>query len=380
MSRRRYKKYKKRPPRKSSRSRSRGGKKSSSSLRWIIFLLVIILAGVFVIRQIGKDDGTVVNNDQKNPLEELLGSPGDGTPSGSGTPPIGGGENTGGSSGGEEVKPPVDPTVGSGNTHIPPTGKTGITSNAAKIQIDSAAKDYEAGKVISARNKLNRVLVDMTLSKKDRADVKKWMAKLADEWLFSKEVYEGDTLTEHYKVVSGDLFSTIGNRYKVPYQILMTVNGITDASRLRLGNIKAVKGPFRVEVQLSKYNMDLYLQDMYVKSYKVGIGKVGKETPTGRWRLKRAGKSDQGPTWTDPDTGKTYIASNPDYPLGARWIPITCYSGDGVGETGYALHGTNDPPSIGTKCSRGCIRMHDKDVIEVYNMLMAGKSLVDIVK
>jgi L,D-transpeptidase ErfK/SrfK len=161
----------------------------------------------------------------------------------------------------------------------------------------------------------------------------------------------------------------------------MDLNGVKSANKLRIGDIKVVKGPFRVEIQLSKFNMDLYLQEQYVKSYKIGIGKPGEDTttPTGKWRLKRTGKSDQGPTWY-PDKGKPVLASDPEYPLGARWIPITCIKGAGEGRTGFALHGTKDPKSIGTRCSLGCIRLSNEDVIEVYKMLAAGISDVDIYK
>jgi LysM repeat protein len=360
LSRRRYKNYKKRSPRK--RGRSRGGKKLK--LRWIIVLLVIITAGVFITKQLGKSPDVNDPVGPDDPLGQLINE--------SAATLGGGGDDSG--------VGPIVPDDGIGSP-LPPV-VDGITSTEAKASIVSAGNDIKAGKVISARNKLNRILHDMDISNKDRQKIKVALTDLSDRWLFSKKIFDDDTLTGSYKVVSGDVFSTIGRKYKVPYEILMDVNGIKNAKGLPLRKIKVVKGPFRVKIQLSKFNMDLYLQDQYVKSYKIGIGKPGEDTttPTGKWRLKRAGKSDQGPSWPNPETGKMVVASDPGYPLGARWIPITCLKGEGEGRTGFALHGTKDPKSIGTRCSLGCIRLSNEDVIEVYKMLAAGISLVDIDK
>lgn len=359
MSRRRYKSYKKRAPR--SRSRGRGGKKMN--LRWVIILLLVIAGGIIVIKQVGKDPKQDVSKTDKEKLEDLLGHNGGGKDV---LPPSPGGDN-------------VDPD-GLRRHVLPPVGG-GITSDDTKTLIKKVNADYEAGKFIAARNMLNRILHDRPLSNKDRAEVKRWLTKLSDEWLFSDMVLKDDTLTGTYKVGSGEHPAVFCKKYKIPYQILLDINGIKDERRVPLGNMKVVKGPFRVVIQLSKFNMDLYLQDQYVKSYDIGIGKPGAKTttPTGKWRLERNGKSDTGPSWPNKETGKMVLASDPEYPLGARWIPIECLEGDGVGRTGFALHGTNDPKSIGTRCSLGCIRMHDKDVIEVYNMLASGISMVTIV-
>ena len=126
--------------------------------------------------------------------------------------------------------------------------------------------------------------------------------------------------------------------------------------------------------------MDLYLQDKYVKSYRVGIGESGRrETPTGLWRVRPGDKLIK-PTWTDPDTGRTYVADDPDYPLGSRWIGLEGLEGAAKGRTGFAIHGTKDPETIGTRSSKGCIRLYNGDVIEAYNLLFTGHSLVRVVE
>jgi lipoprotein-anchoring transpeptidase ErfK/SrfK len=119
----------------------------------------------------------------------------------------------------------------------------------------------------------------------------------------------------------------------------------------------------------------VYLQNTYIKSYRVGLGMGGKETPTGRWRVKKGGKLIK-PTWTHPETGRRYNGDDPDYPLGSRWIAIEGLDENTKNRTGFAIHGTKDPDSIGTLSSRGCIRLFNGNVIELYDMLVPGFSEV----
>ena len=181
------------------------------------------------------------------------------------------------------------------------------------------------------------------------------------------------------KVKSGDQLRLIGKQFKIPYEILMDINRINHPESLQVNQIiKVINGPFHAKVYLSTFTMDLFLQNMFVRSFSIGIGKPGRETPTGLWVVEPAGKLIK-PTWTDPDTGKTYEAEDPDYPLGSRWIGLKGIDGQAVGVKGIAFHGTNDPNYIGSASSRGCIRLHNGDVILIYNLMMPGLSQIRVV-
>ena len=123
--------------------------------------------------------------------------------------------------------------------------------------------------------------------------------------------------------------------------------------------------------------MDVYLQTTYVRSFIVGLGLPGQETPTGLWRVDPKGKMEQ-PIWYDKIENRTYYPEDPDYPLGSRWIGLEGLQGDAKGEEGFAIHGTKDPQQLGTQGSRGCIRLENGDAILVYNMLFPVDSLVDV--
>jgi lipoprotein-anchoring transpeptidase ErfK/SrfK len=232
-------------------------------------------------------------------------------------------------------------------------------------------------KVIEARDRFNEILP--MAGGEQRAFAKEQLTALADKWLFSKGVYPEDKLCTSYKVNSGDLLANIGKQHNVPYEILMQINNISKPELLQAGAvIKVINGPFNARVYRSTFTMDLYLQNTYVKSFAVGLGKPGMETPKGRWRVKADGKLIK-PIWTDPVSGRTYHPEDPDYPLGSRWIALEGIEGDAVGKKGFAIHGTKDPGQIGTPGSQGCIRLHNGDAVTVYNLMMPERSLVDVV-
>ena len=245
--------------------------------------------------------------------------------------------------------------------------------------LQDAQRNISEGRTIAARDSLNDVL-NMAMEDSLRQQAKKQMEGLANDWLFGRTVQLGDNLCSTYKIQSGDVLANIAANYKVPYQFLMKINNISSDKGLKVGqSMKVVHGPFHAVVYLSSFTMDLYLQNMYVKSYKIGTGKAGHETPPGSWRVKPGGKLIK-PTWTDPETGVVYHADDPNYPLGSGWIAIEGTDDRTRGIAGIAIHGTNDESTIGTKSSRGCIRLFNGELKEVYDMLEPSYSELRVVE
>jgi len=233
--------------------------------------------------------------------------------------------------------------------------------------------------IVDARGKLNEML-SMPITAQQLAFVKKQLSKLSEEWLFSRTIFPQDKLCSHYKVEPGNQFRTIGRKFKVPYKILMQINNISNPRALRAGEtIKVINGPFHCRIYRSTFTMDLYLQDTFVRSFSIGLGKPGMETPTGHWVVKSGGKLIS-PPWTDPITGKAYEAEEPDYPLGSRWIGLEGIEGNAKDRTGFAIHGAKNPEEISIAGSQGCIRLHNDDAILVYDLLMPGLSQVIVVE
>lgn len=281
------------------------------------------------------------------------------------------------------VQSPVQqPTQQLGQTQQPTQSKpvtppANSTNTQAAALIATAQQNINDGKILQARNTLNDVL-NMSLDPSTRELVKKQMTDLADQWLFTRVIQLGDELCSTYKVMPGDNLTKIASRHHVPYQLLMKVNNMQTENALRVGQvIKIVEGPFHAVAYKSSYTLDIYLQNVYVRSYKIGIGKEGHSSPVGLWKVKSGGKMIK-PTWTDPATGRTYHADDPDYPLGSGWIALEGTDTRTRGIQGIAIHGTKDETTIGTKSSLGCLRLYNGELMEVYNMMEPGFSEVRI--
>ncbi len=230
---------------------------------------------------------------------------------------------------------------------------------------------------LEARETLNQAL-RMPLSAEQKKYVKQQLSELSNRWLFSRTVLPGDPLCENYRIKPGDILEVIGKEHKVPYEILMEINNIRNPRSLQAGQtIKVIHGPFHAKVYRSTFKMDIYLQNTYVRSFTVGLGKPGRETPTGLWRLRPGGKA-HATVWRDPDTGKLYQPEDPNYPLGSRWMALEGLRGEAKGRQGFGIHGTKEPDQIGAAGSRGCIRMFNGEAILVYNMLVDGLSQVEV--
>lgn len=257
--------------------------------------------------------------------------------------------------------------------NLPPNPQTTDLIDEAMTILDD-----NPDRIIEARQILNDAL-QMTANTQQQDTIKRKLAGLSDKWLFSRTIYPQDKLCGTYKVEPGEQLRNIGRLFNVPYEALMEINKISDASKLKADQIiKIIHGPFHAIVDRSEFTLDLYLQDAYVKSFEVGLGKEDMETPTGLWVVQQGGKLVK-PRWTDPLSGRTYEPDDPDYPLGSRWIALEGLEGEALGRQGFAIHGTKDPNSIGTRSSQGCIRLHNGNVILVYKLLQEGVSKVRVI-
>ncbi len=271
-------------------------------------------------------------------------------------------------------EPNIEPAMV--ETAMPVVPVQGTASPKVSAMILQAADLSNTGRVVEARGTLNEALA-LTMTPQQRAYIRNQLSRLSQEWLFTRGVFPEDKLCTAYKVQPGDLLTSIAARHKVPYELLMDINGIKRPELLKAGEtIKVVNGPFHVRIYRSTYTLDVYLQNTLVRSFNVGLGKPGHETPTGLWVVKNRMIK---PRWTDPDTGRVYEPTDPDYPLGSRWIGLEGKKGDALGRDGFAIHGTNKPEEIGTNTSRGCIRLHNGDAVTVYNMLKEGLSQVEVI-
>ena len=120
-------------------------------------------------------------------------------------------------------------------------------------------------------------------------------------------------------------------------------------------------------------NTYLYLVLGNGKALRYGIG-VGREgfTWSGTERISRMA---EWPDWNPPPEMierqpylPRFMAGGPGNPLGARALYL--------GKTVYRIHGTNQPSTIGTFVSSGCIRLTNRDIMDLYTRVQVGTRIV----
>lgn len=113
-------------------------------------------------------------------------------------------------------------------------------------------------------------------------------------------------------------------------------------------------------LSLSARRVSVYRGDMLVASYAVAVGREGWNTPTGEFTVFQKKTN---PAWEHPFTGEV-LPPGPENPLGTRWIG---FWSDGTNSIGF--HGTPDESVIGSAVSHGCVRMHNEDVLALYEQV-----------
>jgi lipoprotein-anchoring transpeptidase ErfK/SrfK len=114
----------------------------------------------------------------------------------------------------------------------------------------------------------------------------------------------------------------------------------------------------RIVVSIQDRKLALLEGDTVIKIWDTAVGAESTPSPCGNYTIvNRLSK----PTWYQP--GKA-VPPGPSNPLGTRWL--------GLSIRGYGIHGTNVPGSIGKKASHGCIRMRNRDVEELFELVKAG--------
>ena len=105
--------------------------------------------------------------------------------------------------------------------------------------------------------------------------------------------------------------------------------------------------------------------------YGIGVGREG-FTWAGQQRISKVA---EWPDWTPPKEMierqpylPRFMAGGPSNPLGARALYL--------GSTVYRIHGTNQPSTIGTFVSSGCIRLTNTDIEDLYSRVMVGTRVV----
>ncbi|PZR90852.1 MAG: hypothetical protein DI537_17400 [Stutzerimonas stutzeri] len=126
-----------------------------------------------------------------------------------------------------------------------------------------------------------------------------------------------------------------------------------------------------IVISTSKRVLHLITADGNAVRYRVAVGK-GDFAWTGEEKVTRKA---MWPDWRPPaDMRKRrpdlpkLVTGGPDNPLGARALYL--------GDTLYRIHGSNEPGTIGHAVSSGCIRLSNEDIIDLYDRVPIGATVI----
>ncbi len=277
--------------------------------------------------------------------------------------------------------------------------RAGLPSDLSGL-VESAEKAQRDGRLVDCRSALNRVLLDLRTPETERPALRRWMSELSDVLVFSPTIAAGDPFAKPYSVVSGDSLPVINRKLGLTteYMLIARINKLSDPSRIQVGQkLKVLNGPFHAVVSKSAYRMDLYVGDppspgsvgtsslacgaepgwVYIRSFMVGLG-ADNGTPIANFVVKSGSKL-VNPFWRNPRTGETFQPDDPKNPIGERWVGLEGLDDASKAHTGFGVHGTVEPESIGRSMSMGCIRLGAQDIELVYELLAPKVSVVKVV-
>jgi lipoprotein-anchoring transpeptidase ErfK/SrfK len=118
-------------------------------------------------------------------------------------------------------------------------------------------------------------------------------------------------------------------------------------------------------------NLYLVLENGKAMRYGIGVGREG-FTWAGAERISKIA---EWPDWHPPAEMierqpylPRFMAGGEGNPLGARALYL--------GKSVYRIHGTNQPSTIGTFVSSGCIRLTNADIVDLYTRIQVGTRVV----
>ena len=129
--------------------------------------------------------------------------------------------------------------------------------------------------------------------------------------------------------------------------------------------------PGTIVISTSQRRLYLVYAGHQALRYGIGVGREGFTwSGTSEISMKR-----EWPDWRPPGEMLQrrpdlphFMTGGPDNPLGARALYL--------GSSLYRIHGSNEPWTIGTNVSSGCIRMRNQDVIDLYGRVPVGTKVV----
>ncbi len=183
--------------------------------------------------------------------------------------------------------------------------------------------------------------------------------------------------TASYRTAYEDTLLDLARQFKLGYVEMVAANPGTDpwvpgeGTDVVLPTVHLMpdlpgEKPEGIVINLADMRLYFFEEDSAApRSFPIGIGRDGLNTPTGVTKIVRKRKD---PSWRptvrmreeDPELPEV-VPAGPDNPLGTRAMYL--------GWPEYLIHGTNQPWGVGRRVSSGCVRMYPEDVETLFGMV-----------
>ena len=125
--------------------------------------------------------------------------------------------------------------------------------------------------------------------------------------------------------------------------------------------VVAARAKRRVIVSIPDRKLAVLENGEVLRTFSVSVGTAVSPSPTGEFEIVSR-LSD--PTYYHAGV---VIPAGSNNPLGPRWV--------GLSKKGYGIHGTNLPASIGKAASHGCIRLRNRDIVQLFALVAVGDTV-----
>lgn len=205
---------------------------------------------------------------------------------------------------------------------------------------------------------------------------------------------EGNALVGEYQttqvISSEENLSDIAAKFDIGYYEMHEANPGVNPDDPPVGTILIVPTQYILPLELKRNTIVINLAEMRLyycpkhgnKFYifPIGIGKEDWETPIGTTTVVEKIKD---PKWVIPESvykfrksigikGPRVVPAGPDNPLGKYKLRLAT--------SAYLIHGTNLPDMVGRRGTAGCIRLYEKDIEQLYNLVDIGTRVITINK
>ena len=142
---------------------------------------------------------------------------------------------------------------------------------------------------------------------------------------------------------------------------LMLIVALASTAYAQRSDAAGTRAKRQIIVSVPDRKLAVLENGVVLRTFAVAVGAAVSPSPTGEFEIVNR--------LTEPTYyhAGVVIPAGPGNPLGPRWV--------GLSKPGYGIHGTNAPGSVGKAASHGCIRLRNRDIVQLFAMVRVGDTV-----